>query len=475
MLVEVVIPSFEGHLLFLHDQLASWYRYCIDASHVNFTIVTSDFAETVLFRKALKRLETMLSIRVLDVWESLRAAGEHISHARLLRLIGKPSNPEERPPWPGALSLRKIDSFKHVLQSTKKLYGCLASKADWCFVTDSETLLIRCVRLAELVAHYIAKGRTILHNPRYNPPVYRPDGLQANKRVWSRFGMWQCARRTNVLLLGCDRPRIGWLMESYNWMWERPLLRMFHTFLLARNTTPVQMWERDAFGAALRPNETGREPFVSGFPDGVACRTFLAIEQTYYMFIALAANISNGSSVKQEGAAQLRDARNLARRYTFVSTAELANRLVLPFRVATANVDHGLCSFGECLSALLPQMTSYQASHVANFMRAHAIATLSPRAPRNLSCAYCTPPARELTRIESTFLNRSQVSFITSGNMHSGPMMYFARARNGLPPNQHSLAASMAVKIARSKRPARRIHTTRVFQDMLQQDVLKRC
>lgn len=65
MLVEVVNPSFEGHLLFLHDQLASWYRYCIDASRVNFTIVTSDFAETVLFRKALKRLETMLSIRVL--------------------------------------------------------------------------------------------------------------------------------------------------------------------------------------------------------------------------------------------------------------------------------------------------------------------------------------------------------------------------------------------------------------------------
>ena len=105
-------------------------------------------------------------------------------------------------------------------------------------------------------------------------------------------------------------------------------------------------------------------------------------------------------------------------------------------------------------------MTSYQASHVTNFMRANAIATLSPRAPRNLSCAYCMPPARELTRIESTFLNRSQVSFITSGNMHSGPLMYFARARNGLPPNQHSLAASMAVKIARSKRPARGIHTT---------------
>ena len=123
-------------------------------------------------------------------------------------------------------------------------------------------------------------------------------------------------------------------------------------------------------------------------------------------------------------------------------------------------MDHGLCSFGECLSALLPQMTSYQASHVTNFMRANAIATLSPRAPRNLSCAYCMPPARELTRIESTFLNRSQVSFITSGNMHSGPLMYFARARNGLPPNQHSLAASMAVKIARSKRPARGIHTT---------------
>ena len=44
------------------------------------------------------------------------------------------------------LPLRKLDNYKHVLQSTKKLYGCLAAhpRAVWCFVTDSETLLIRC-------------------------------------------------------------------------------------------------------------------------------------------------------------------------------------------------------------------------------------------------------------------------------------------------------------------------------------------
>ena len=88
--------------------------------------------------------------------------------------------------------------------------------------------------------------------------------------------------------------------------------------------------------------------------------------------------------------------------------------------------------------------------------------------------ATCTRADKDRIHISES-LSSNEVSFITSGNMHSGPMMYFARARNGLPPNQHSLAASMAVKIARSKRPARRIHTTRVLQDMIQQDVLKRC
>ena len=105
------IPSFEGHLRFLVQVL---HRCVSRQLHNRYVRLRGDCS-------AQKGIEASGNYAVhpcvhvhgsqkrLDVWESLRAAGEHISHARLLRFIGKPSNPEERPPWPGALPLRKID------------------------------------------------------------------------------------------------------------------------------------------------------------------------------------------------------------------------------------------------------------------------------------------------------------------------------------------------------------------------------
>lgn len=109
MLVED--PTFEGHLRFLVKVL----HRCISRQlHNRYVRLRGDCSvQKGIEASGNYAVHSCVHIhgsqKRLDVWESLRAAVEHISHARLLRLIGKPSNPEERPPWPGALPLRKID------------------------------------------------------------------------------------------------------------------------------------------------------------------------------------------------------------------------------------------------------------------------------------------------------------------------------------------------------------------------------
>jgi hypothetical protein len=461
--VQVVIPSFAGHVVYLRENLESWLRFCSDVGLVkrfNVVLTGDREGERALFHQTLEHLVQPLNVRFLELREAMALASERMSDERLHKLVGKHADPDARPPWPGALPVRKISPhFKHVLQSAKKLYGCLAAARDgagWCFVTDSETLLLRCVALTRLVDDYAGSdgaGRAILFNPRYNPPTTLPESAWARRVAFQQFGMFQCPRRCDALLLGVDDPGLGWVMESYHWLWDTELLTLFHRLLLSRNSTPAQLWERGAFGDALQPNETGREPFVRGgrFPDGVACRTKLMIEQTYAKFIralqhaetprggAPATMAGGGHRPPSEvfgarmAAPELRRARECARRYTFVSTADLATRLGLPYSVATANVDDGFCSFGECMSALLPRMSEGQAMAAAAFLRRHRISTLTPRAERNASCRYCPPPRRPLSAIEAKFLEASRVSFLTGGGLHDGPFAQHARSINGLP------------------------------------------
>ena len=273
----------------------------------------------------------------------------------------------------------------------------------------------RCLRLSEVIDKY-ASRRTVLFNPEYQTPLARPRKPRDVKSNYHQFGLWLCPRRLDVLLLGKDVD-VGWLLESYHWIWEMPLVRAFHAFLVHRDATPVRLWERGAFGEDLRPNETGKEPWVDHFPDGVACRTRLFIEQTFYKFIALT-QASLHSSVMPSA------------QYHFVSTAELATSIGWPSRVPVAGA-HGFCSFGECLTAVLPQMNLSQAVQVGHFLHRHRIPTLSPRPERNMTCPWrCFPSKRPLTRTERAFLNTSRVSFITSGGIRDGTFAAHARQLN---------------------------------------------
>ena len=159
--VAVVIPSYAGHLHYLVSQLESWASFATDVRSLRFTIVLSDDErERRTFQSALAglaRLVPHLHLTSLREAIAIAGGGESIKdEERFNKLLGRPRDPDERPAWPGALPYRKLNNYKHVLQSAKKLYGCLAAStnaaADWCFVTDSETLLIRCVALTSLVA-----------------------------------------------------------------------------------------------------------------------------------------------------------------------------------------------------------------------------------------------------------------------------------------------------------------------------------
>jgi hypothetical protein len=368
-------------------------------------------------------------VRLITLPHLLALANETIREEQLRKLQGIFHNPEQRPPWPGAMPLRKLDNHKHVLQSAKKLYGCLAAhpKTRWCFVTDSETLLIRCIKLADVIEQW-ASRRTILHNPAFKPPLVRPSSPRAVKRLYHQYGLWLCPRRVDAMLLGQDAPStIGWMMESYTWFWERDVVKSFYQHLRDRNATPAQLWDRGAFGEDLRPNETGKEPFVAGFPDGVACRTRLFIEQTLYTYIAL----SHAS---------------LPHPYTFVSTAAMAAAVSLPTSVVTAGVDHGTCSVGECLTALVPQMNLSQAVLAGRFLWEHKIPTISPRPERNATCRYCFPAPRRLTPTEVAFLDASRVSFMTSGGLRDGPFGDYARSLNArrAPTKVHAASSTIS-------------------------------
>lgn len=415
--IAIVIPSHAKHVHFVAEQLNSWQRFCTDAHALTFAIVLGTGRERRTFAAALR--PSPLRWTLLDYRDLVAAAGEEISgHARLL-------------------------TAKHVLQSIKKLYGCLAllEAHAWCFATDSETLLIKCMSMRATLAAY-AERRTVLHNTAYAPARF---GRHAHQ-----FGLWACASSHDRVMLGDEPQGYGWLLETYAWLWERRAVRAFYRTLRSRNTTPAALWERGYFSRGLRMGGSEDSENEGG---ALVCGAKLFIEHTLNRYLALGRSRSRASgSGSSSSSSSL-----LGREYTFADTASVASAVGLPSRTRIAVVD-GACSIGECLAAALPDWTDPQVDAMASLWARHSIPTLTPRtkheprvavdratgrrfngsvrscASRPAECSLAFPPintSRPLSRAERRFLERSGVSILTSGD--GGPMHEHARRANRQP------------------------------------------
>ena len=113
------------------------------------------------------------------------------------------------------------------------------------------------------------------------------------------------------------------MLESYYWLWDVSHLRQFYRFLHGRNSTPIQAFANGSLGLN---------------PERHRCRSKLMIEQTFNRFLAM-------------------NERRLG--YTLVDTSILAAAAGLKPFITLALVN-GVCSFGECVAAYLPRMSSAQ-------------------------------------------------------------------------------------------------------------------
>lgn len=390
-LISVIIPSYKLHFPKLCSQLISWEHFAADVHRFRFSIIVTSASErTALLKLTKARVSARLLLSVRDVDQVVASAGETASMGPL---CGR-------------------NAFKHVCQSVKKVYGCLASRSRWCFASDSETLLFRCFSLEQALASYLSAGPAIFYNSAFKP------------RPRPYYGGFGCVPYADKLLLGID-PGMGWMLESYSWFWEADLLASFLSYLQTRGTTPVQLWNSGAFGNASTPDK---------------CSTRLFIEQTFNKYIALR---QRGKLPQTSSSGQ--GANSPPRPYLFVDTMPLVRsmRPKMPTKIKMAIKDWP-CSIFECLAAYLPQANAEQVVLLARTFSRHAIPTLTPRSnfrsrndtewKQNASYRkwWFAPEMRPLLPPEAAFINLSGVSIMSSGD--GGPLHQYARHANNWSP-----------------------------------------
>ena len=236
--VGIVIPSYIGHLGFVQRQLSSYEVFCEDCQTVQTLIVVSSSSEQVTFRKTIQLRN--VTFRVLTVEETIGLVTAAPTAGNWSFLEG--------------FSLRGPPFFrrgaKHLLQSIKKAYGCLALKSEWCFATDSESFLLRPTSMEAMTRQY-SRQRTIFHNSWYVsgcghrshgatqgaaivPCPYRSMSCFATREGGPCPGYHAPVSPMTRDVLGARCARsidaIGYANEVYNWFWERRvLLRLVET------------------------------------------------------------------------------------------------------------------------------------------------------------------------------------------------------------------------------------------------------
>ena len=176
----VVVPSYPPHVHHLEAQLETWARYCADARDVSFDIITRA-RDAASFRRVLAWLSTQLPhVRVRSL-EDLIEMQEPESVRAVLRE-------------------RVLSNNKYLIQSVKKLLGCVEASTPWCFAVDSETRLLRPMSARSTLDNYLVH-RPILYNSRWTTPQ--------DSSIVPLLGSWRCVSKSDGVLLP-GRVRMDW-------------------------------------------------------------------------------------------------------------------------------------------------------------------------------------------------------------------------------------------------------------------------
>ncbi|KAK9435768.1 hypothetical protein VB005_10571 [Metarhizium brunneum] len=183
----IVLPSFHGHFEFCIKFLRSMIRHCVDCHlwQINLVLVSEDVEQ---FSKEL-------------FGAGKDSIGYYLPGLQIIEYESLPFDyysPEIDVP-----SITKsMDKF--LLQNFKKMYGCLATGRRYCFVLDSEGIMLRTTRLADIVREFLEQPFAI-HTPESRSGSSHPIG-------WST----PCADMLRV----DNFSSAGWLLEYYMWVFD---------------------------------------------------------------------------------------------------------------------------------------------------------------------------------------------------------------------------------------------------------------
>ena len=182
----IITPTFRPHFPFNRDFLQSYAQNAADAAEiaVHFIVVRDELADI----RAIMAEFPALDLHAHAFEDLLEASGHHEDATELLREIGK-----------------------FAYQSLKKLYALKAIDYDHALVLDSEALILKPVRVADLFDEYYADPFVL-----YSDLSYRGD-------AW--FGGQSDAVVKNAArLLRLPYPNL-WFLEYYGWFYDKRIVR----------------------------------------------------------------------------------------------------------------------------------------------------------------------------------------------------------------------------------------------------------
>ena len=178
--ITVVIPSYPPHVFHLEAQLETWVRYCSDAGIVSFDVITRARDVKAFVQVLAWLLPYLPRLRVRSLEDLIEF--QEPEHARAI------------------LRERVLPNNKFLIQSAKKLLGCVGAASAWCFAVDSEARLLRPTSLAGLLRGYLVH-RPILFNSRW---------MDASDRsLGNVLRNWRCVSKSDAQLLP-GRARTDW-------------------------------------------------------------------------------------------------------------------------------------------------------------------------------------------------------------------------------------------------------------------------